>query len=122
MTGCSRALARAACCIGVLMALSVGSACADLSRTNPLEAQGEVELVISGPDSVTAVGDTVVFELRSADGQVVTQLARWAVPNFVTPISGVGRFVVTGVQTLARSNGTITARVNASSVSRSFIF
>jgi hypothetical protein len=113
---------RIAWCIAVTIALASGAACGDFPRTNPFDDQGTVSLVLVGPDSVTAVGDTIAFEVRSARGEPLNTLARWTVPSFLTPLDLGGRFVVTGLQSGARSTGTITASVNANVVSKPFTF
>jgi hypothetical protein len=120
MIASDRARVRLARCIVATFALGVGAACGDFPRTNPLDPGARLDLVLEGPDSVTSVGDTVSFQVRSADGEDLTPFVTWRTPAFLTQVTGEGRFVVLGSQGFARIAGTLTAVLGASEVSRPF--
>jgi hypothetical protein len=106
----------------VAMILAVAVSCIDTPRTNPFDPQGQVELVLVGPDSATSIGDTVDFDVRSADGESVLSIVHWGLPPFLQSISRPGSFVVIAEPTVARTTGTLTAIVNANKVSKEFVF
>lgn len=99
-----------------------GTACNDYPRTNPFDAKATVSLVLTGPDSVATIGDTVAFELNSAQGESLASISNWLPPAFLTPLDGRGRFIVTGIPNVSRTTGTITASVNANAVSKTIAF
>ncbi len=108
-------------CATVAMILAVGISCTDTPRTNPFDPQAHVELVLVGPDSATSVGDTVAFDVRTANGESLVGVANWSLPPFLQQTGHVGWFIVVAGPTAARSNGTVTAFVNANQVSKEFI-
>jgi hypothetical protein len=105
-----------------IAALLGGTACNDYARTNPFDPEATVPLVLTGPDSVTSIGDTVAFELRSTQVESLATISNWFPPTFLTPLDGRGRFIVTAIPNVPRATGTITASVNANAVSKTITF
>jgi len=103
-------------------AITASAACGDLPRSNPYDPSGVLQIVLTGPDSVTAVGDTVTFEVRSTTGESLDQLATFTTPPFLSETGRRGQFVAVAAGTLARVEGTITAHVNANAAAKSFVF
>jgi hypothetical protein len=124
MTGSSRFtpnVARRALMALLMPALLDGVSCSEFPRNNPVDASATVALELTGPDSTDAIGDTVRFELRSKTGERLNGLARWTAPSFLKPIDYVGGFVVSTDANVVRTNGTVTAAVNANEASKPFI-
>ena len=122
MTGSDIHRVRVARSLVAIAVLLGGAACNDYPRTNPLDAGATVSLVLDGPDSVTAVGDTVTFELRSAQGESFTDYSSWAPPEFLRPLDRRGHFIVTGTRDVARATGTIMASLNANVASKTITY
>ena len=120
MTGSDRVTMRIAGRVAAL-AVVMGTACSEYPRTNPFDPQATVALTLAGPDSATSIGDTVAFEVRSAQGEPLGTLARWEVPAFLTHVDGRGRFVVNASLKVVRTTGTVTATINQNVVSKPFV-
>lgn len=78
MTASSRTGTRAALCTVLVTTLAAGEACGDFPRVNPFDEGAKVSVVVSGPDVVTAIGDTVIFHAKSVQGESLDQLAYWS--------------------------------------------
>jgi len=120
MIGSDR-LRRGALGVTALIVLAAAS-CEDFPQVNPFDPHAVLTLTLTGPDSVTAIGDTISFEVRTAKGEAVDQLATWDVPSFLAPLSAPGKFVVTGGTPTARVTGTLTVHVSASQSSKPILF
>ena len=122
MIGSDRGRGGIALCVAALTVLAAASSCEDFPRTNPFDQHAVLTLVLTGPDSVTAIGDTISFEVRTAKGEAVDQLATWDVPSFLAPLNAPGKFLVTGGLPTARGAGTLTVHVDASQSSKTILF
>jgi hypothetical protein len=107
---------------GALAALLAAGSCEDFPRTNPFDTQALVPIVLSGPDSVTSIGDTITFEVRTAQGESLDQLASWTVPVFLAPLGPPNRFLVTGMPSSGRGAGTVSVQVNGNQSSKPIVF
>ncbi|HEX7981369.1 MAG TPA: hypothetical protein VF461_22355 [Gemmatimonadaceae bacterium] len=122
MIASSRARVRAAWCTIVAAMLGVGLACTDFPRVNPFDDEAIATLVVSGPDSVTTIGDTVTFNVKSQQGTSLDQVSYWTLPGFLKATSVRNQFVVVGQQNSARIASSIAVRVNASTATRPLVF
>ena len=103
------------------IALAAAS-CEDFPQVNPFDPHATLTLTLTGPDSVTAIGDTISFEVRTAKGEAVDRLATWDVPPFLAQLNAPGKFLVTRGTPTARSAGTLTVHVDASQSSKTILF
>ena len=121
MIGSDRLRRGIALAAAVVIAM-VAASCEDFPPTNPFDKHAVLTLVLTGPDSVTTIGDTISFEVRTAKGEAVDQLATWDLPSFLALTDVPGRFLVTGFSTPARSTGTVTVHLNANQSSKQILF
>jgi hypothetical protein len=120
MIASSRVLARVTCC--AIVAATLGVACGDFARTNPVDPQAKVTLVLSGPDSVTAIGDTVTFEVRTPQGESLDGLANWSLPSFLRYTGVRNQFVAVAVPYRSHDTGTVAVNLNGSSATKPFLY
>ena len=121
MTGSDRGLARVARHSVAAIALALASSCSDFPRTNPFDPAATLTLTVTGPDSATAIGDTVSFEVRSRKGELLNEVAAWSVPQFLTRLDGQGRFIVNASTNAVRASGTVSATVQTNEASKPFL-
>ena len=120
MTGSDRL--RRGIALGAAVISLVTVSCEDFPPTNPFDKHAVLTLVLTGPDSVTAIGDTISFQVRTAKGEAVDQLATWDLPPFLAPTNTPGQFFVTGFSTPVRGTGTVTVHLNANQTSKAILF